>query len=57
MAFGLNETRLRRRRRRQMAVAKWVLILVALFAAGYYAYQTGTVLAQAEVGDLRGEIR
>jgi hypothetical protein len=56
MAFGLNETRLRRRRRRQMAVAKWVMILVALFAAGYYAYQTGTVLAQAEVGDLRGEI-
>ena len=55
--MGLNETRLRRRRRRQVATAKWLLILGALLTAGYYAYETGTVLAEAEVRELRDEIK
>lgn len=56
MTLGLHESRLRQRRRRRLAILKWVLVFAALFFAGYYAYETGSALAQQEVRDLRQEI-
>jgi len=56
MTLGLHESRLRQRRRRRLAILKWVFVLGALLFAGYYAYETGSALAQQEVRDLRREI-
>lgn len=56
MSLGLHETRSRRKRRVRWAVAKWVLALALIVAAGVFAYQTGTGLAEREVRSLSREI-
>ena len=56
MSLGLHETRLRRRRRVRWTIAKWALALGAILAAGIFAYQTGSSLAEREVIGLNREI-
>ena len=56
MSLGLHETRLRRRRRVRWTIAKWGLSLGAILAAGIFAYQTGSSLAEREVIGLNREI-
>lgn len=56
MSLGLHETRLRRRRRFRWAVVKWGITLGAVLAAGIFAYQTGSSLAEREVISLNREI-
>ena len=56
MTLGLHESRLRRRRRARWAALKWALGLGAIIAAGVFAYDTGTTLAEREVQELRQEI-
>lgn len=56
MSLGLHETRLRRKRRVRWTIAKWVLALGAILAAGIFAYQSGSSLARREVTSLKQEI-
>ncbi len=56
MSLGLHETRQRRQRRVRWAIAKWVISLGLIVAAGVFAYQTGTGLAEREVIGLNREI-
>ena len=56
MSLGLHETRVRRKRRIRWVIAKWVLALALIVAAGVFAYQTGTGLAEREVRNLTREI-
>jgi hypothetical protein len=49
MSLGLHENRQRRRRRFWWGVAKWVLALVLVLAAGAYSYRFGAQLAEREV--------
>src|SRR5690606_10710804 len=44
------------RRRFYLAAAKWLFVAAALLAAGVYAYQTGSLLAQREVTSLKEEL-
>lgn len=56
MSLGLHETRTRRKRRVRWAIAKWVIALSAILAAGVVAYKSGSSLAQREVNSLKHEI-
>ena len=56
MSLGLHETRVRRQRRIRWTIAKWVITLGAILAAGIFAYRTGTSLAEREVISLNREI-
>ena len=56
MAWGLREERKRRRRQLRWSVFKWGLALCVIVAAGVYAYQSGSRLAEAEVARLQQEI-
>jgi len=56
MTLGLRDSRNRRRRRFWMGVAKWMVVLIALFAAGFYAYRTGSKLAEHDVTKLRENV-
>lgn len=56
MSLGLRESRARRRRQIWWSVAKWVLALALIVAAGVYAYYAGTNLAQREVQRQQEEI-
>ena len=56
MSLGLHETRLRRRRRVRWTIAKWAMAVGAILAAGIFAYQTGSSLAEREVIGLNREI-
>ncbi len=56
MSLGLHETRQRRQRRVRWTIAKWVITLGAIFAAGVFAYRTGTSLAERKVIALTREI-
>jgi septal ring factor EnvC (AmiA/AmiB activator) len=49
MSLGLHENRQRRRRRFWWGVAKWVLALVLVLAAGAYSYRIGEQLAERDV--------
>ena len=49
MSLGLHERRARRRRQLWWAIAKWVIALIIIGAAGSYAYYAGTNLARREV--------
>jgi len=56
MAWGLREERKRRRRQFRWSVFKWGLAFCVIAAAGVYAYQSGSRLAEAEVERLQREI-
>jgi FtsZ-binding cell division protein ZapB len=56
MSLGLQETRNRRRRARRWALLKWMLILAALGAAFYFAYETARQLARIEVERLEDRV-
>ncbi|MFQ5774450.1 MAG: coiled-coil domain-containing protein [Kiloniellaceae bacterium] len=56
MTLGLHETRIRRRRRVRWSIAKWVIGLSAVLAAGVIAYRSGSTLVQREVENLEREI-
>jgi FtsZ-binding cell division protein ZapB len=56
MSLGLQETRMRRRRQRRWAMLKWLLILAALGAAFYFAYETARQLARIEVERLQDRV-
>lgn len=56
MSLGLRERRDRRRREFRWRLVRWSIAFAAVFAAGFYAYETGTGLAEREVVRLRDEI-
>jgi outer membrane murein-binding lipoprotein Lpp len=56
MSLGLRDSRRRRRQQTQWLLAKWLLALLALGAAGFYAYQTGRRTAEIEMGRLQAEL-
>ena len=56
MTLGLHESRLRQRRRRRLAIIKWVFMLAVFAVLGFWAYRTGAFLAEREVRELRTEI-
>lgn len=56
MSLGLQETRQRRRRARRWAIFKWLVILAALGAAFYFAYETARQLARIEVEQLEEQV-
>ena len=56
MTLGLHESRLRQRRRRRLAIIKWVFMLAVFAVLGFWAYRTGAFLAEQGVRELRGEI-
>lgn len=56
MTLGLRDSRNRRRRRFWLGVVKWSIVLIAILAAGVYAYRTGSKLAEHDVTELREEV-
>ena len=56
MTLDLRESRLRQRRRRRLAAIKWIFLLLLFVALGFWAYDSGSALAEQEVGMLRDEI-
>lgn len=56
MSLGLRESRNRRRRRFWVSAAKFLLVLGGIGALGFYAYNTGSTLAEHDVTVLREEI-
>lgn len=56
MTLGLQETRQRRRRARRWTLLKWLLLLIALGAAFYFAYETARQLARIEVQRLEDRV-
>ncbi|MBK8175178.1 MAG: hypothetical protein IPK66_07905 [Rhodospirillales bacterium] len=49
MSLGFREDRRRRRRRSRVILFRWILALGLILAAGAYAYQTGTRIAERNV--------
>ncbi len=56
MALGLREERKRRKNQFRWKVAKWMFAFCLIGAAGVYAYQSGSKLAETEVAKLQREI-
>ena len=56
MSLGLYESRLYDRRRKRLRVVKWLLVIGGLSAAGVFAYETGSTLAQVKVDQLQEQI-
>ena len=58
MSFGLYKDRVSERRRRHLVktLAKWSAGLAIVGAAGFYAYQIGSNLAQKDVSELNAEV-
>jgi hypothetical protein len=56
MTLGLRDSRTRRRRRFWAGVVKILLVLIGIGALGFYAYHTGSRLAEHDVTVLREEI-
>ncbi len=56
MSLGLRESRNRRRRRFWVGMVKFLLVLGGIGALGFYAYSTGSTLAEHDVTVLREEI-
>ena len=56
MALGFREERLSASRRRRRGVVRWILGLAVIVGLGYFAYHTGSSLAEGEVNELRDEI-
>lgn len=56
MSLGFREERKRKKRRFRWTLMKWVLALCLIGAAGIYAYQSGSRLAESRIGQLQQEI-
>ncbi len=56
MTLGLHEGRMRDRRRRRWSFLRLVVVLAIIGALGFYAYETGSGLAQRDVQRLRTEL-
>lgn len=56
MTLGLRDSRNRRRRRFWIGMGKFLLVLGGIGALGFYAYNTGSTLAEHDVTVLREEI-
>ena len=56
MSLGLRERRNSRRRERRWRLFRWTVGLAAIIAAGLYAYETGSRLAERETSRLHEEI-
>ncbi len=56
MSLGLRERRNSRRRERRWRLFRWAVSLAAIIAAGLYAYETGSRLAERETSRLHEEI-
>ena len=56
MTLGLRDSRNRRRRRFWAGVAKVLLVMAGIGALGFYAYHTGSKLAEHDVTALRQDI-
>ncbi len=56
MSLGLYDRQQRQRRRMLWALVRWGIGLAVVAAAGLFAYQTGTTLAELDVGRLSGEV-
>ena len=56
MSLGLREERRRRRRHFHGRIVRWLLALALIAAAGAYAYQTGTRLAEIDVARLEERV-
>lgn len=56
MSLGLHESRWRRRRTFRWRVIKALLVLALLLAAGLFAYETGSMLAQIPVRSLEQQV-
>ena len=56
MSLGLYESRRRRRRQVQWAMAKWAIALAVILGAGLFAYESGSRLAEREVFNLRDKV-
>lgn len=56
MALGLHESKWRRRRNLRWRVIKALLVLALLLAAGLFAYETGSMLAQMPVRNLEQQL-
>ncbi len=58
MSFGLYKDRVSERRRRHLVktLAKWSAGVAIVVAAGVFAYQVGSNLAQKDVSDLETEV-
>ncbi len=55
MTNGLRGSRRRRRQTAQRVILKWLLALLVVATAGYYAYRTGTRLSEVRIETLEGE--
>lgn len=49
MSLGLRDDRRRRRRQARMTLLRWLLAIAVIAGAGFYAYQTGSRLAERDV--------
>ncbi len=49
MSLGLRDDRRRRRHRARMTMLRWLLAIAIIVGAGFYAYQTGSRLAERDV--------
>jgi hypothetical protein len=56
MSSGLRAGRRSRKHRLRRTVAKWVIALSLIAAAGLYAYRTGSRLSEMKIDALRGQI-
>ena len=56
MSWGLSESRSRRRQRTRWRVVLVLLVLIMALAAGLFAYQAGSLLAQRPVADLKTQV-
>lgn len=57
MSFGLRSYKARRRRAIRWKIAKAVLVLCGLLAAGMFAYEGGSLLARQEVFSLEKQVK
>jgi outer membrane murein-binding lipoprotein Lpp len=55
--LGLRDERRRRRRQTRWTAFRWMLALGLIIAAGVFAYETGTRLAQSNVTSLEEQVR
>lgn len=56
MTNGLRSGRRRRRQTAQRALFKWMLALLVVATAGYYAYRTGARLSEVKIEGLEAQI-
>ena len=56
MSLGLREEKRRRKRQFRWVMLKWLLAFCVIGIAGLYAYESGSKLAQAEIGRLKEKI-